>query len=207
MWATLQDQSFLLGAVLVTLVHATKFGELNLGNPVTGRYLALLPGAKVRDFVGPYAYHVALFAFLSVSLIAYYLVCQISPDILKGAAKLFGVPDAEKTIQEVPYPLYIAALFIGLTQPVVPVFSRFGEVQRTFSTIRSRYPDASLTSPRGWRAPSTFVPAQTSVIWREKCETFSAVMSSRPCKPTGTSLSTSCSSSGSISETRAPSTR
>ena len=132
MWATLQDQSFLLGAVLVTLVHATKFGELNLGNPVTGRYLALLPGAKVRDFVGPYAYHVALFAFLSVSLIAYYLVCQISPDILKGAAKLFGVPDAEKTIQEVPYPLYIAALFIGLTQPVVPVFSRFGEVQRDF---------------------------------------------------------------------------
>jgi hypothetical protein len=35
MWATLQDQSFLLGAVLVTLVHATKFGELNLANPVT----------------------------------------------------------------------------------------------------------------------------------------------------------------------------
>src|SRR6266446_7365765 len=101
MWATLQDQSFLLGAVLVTLVHATKFDELNLANPVTGRYLALLPGAKVRDFVGPYAYHVALFAFLSVSLIAYYLACQISPDILKGAAKLFGVADAEKTIQEV----------------------------------------------------------------------------------------------------------
>jgi hypothetical protein len=93
MWATLQDQSFLLGAVLVTLVHATKFGELNLANPVTGRYLALLPGAKVRDFVGPYAYHVALVAFLSASLIAYYLVCQISPDILKGAIKLFSDAD------------------------------------------------------------------------------------------------------------------
>ena len=67
MWTTLQDQSFLLGAALVIIVHATKFGELNLGNPVTGRYLALMPGAKVRDFVGPYAYHVALFAFLGVS--------------------------------------------------------------------------------------------------------------------------------------------
>src|SRR6516225_1006412 len=77
MWATLQDQSFLLGAVLVILVHATKFGELNLANPVTGRYLALLPGAKVRDFVGPYAYHVALLAFLSVSLVAYYLTSQV----------------------------------------------------------------------------------------------------------------------------------
>jgi hypothetical protein len=132
MWATLQDQSFLLGAVLVTLVHATKFGELNLGNPVTGRYLALLPGAKVRDFVGPYAYHVALLAFLTVSLTSYYLACQISPDILQGAAKLLGYVDADKTIQGVPYPLYVAALFIGLTQPIVPVFSRFGEAQRDF---------------------------------------------------------------------------
>src|SRR5262245_29112296 len=132
MWATLQDQSFLLGAVLVTLVHATKFGELNLANPVTGRYLALLPGAKVRDFVGPYAYHLALVAFLSVSLIAYYLVCQISPDILKGAIKLFSDANPETAIQGVPYPLYVAGLFIGLTQPIIPVFSRFGEAQRDF---------------------------------------------------------------------------
>src|SRR5215813_8271254 len=132
MWATLQDQSFLLGAVLVTLVHATKFGELNLANPVTGRYLALLPGAKVRDFVGPYAYHLSLVAFLGVSLIAYYLVCQISPDILKGAIKLFTDADPETAIRGVPYPLYVAGLFIGLTQPVIPIFSRFGEAQRDF---------------------------------------------------------------------------
>jgi hypothetical protein len=132
MWTTLQDQSFLLGAALVTLVHATKFGELNLGNPVTGRYLALLPGAKVRDFVGPYAYHISLFAFLGVSLISYYLCCQISPNILNGATKILGNVDADKTFQDVPYPLYVAALFIGLTQPVVPVFSRFGDAQRNF---------------------------------------------------------------------------
>jgi hypothetical protein len=132
MWTTLQDQSFLLGAALVTLVHATKFGELNFGNPVTGRYLALLPGAKVRDFIGPYAYHISLLAFLCVSLVSYYLCCQISPNILNGATKIFGNVDADKTFQDVPYPLYVAALFIGLTQPIVPLFSRFGEVQRNF---------------------------------------------------------------------------
>jgi hypothetical protein len=132
MWTTLQDQSFLLGAALVIFVHATKFGELNLGNPVTGRYIALLPGAKVRDFVGPYAYHIALFAFLAVSLVSYYLCCQISPNILKGATKVFGNVDADNTFHDVPYPLYVATLFIGLTQPIVPLFSRFGEVQRNF---------------------------------------------------------------------------
>jgi ABC-type multidrug transport system fused ATPase/permease subunit len=158
MWTTLQDQSFLLGAVLVTLVHATKFGELNLGNPVTGRYLSLMPGAKVRDFVGPYAYHIALFAFLSVSLISYYLCCRISPDILIGAAKFFGSGDADKTIQGVPYPLYVAALFIGLTQPIIPVVSRFGDVQRDFFHDRIEVPKRlidlaeRLTSAIGTRA-------------------------------------------------------
>jgi hypothetical protein len=132
MWTSLQDQSFLVGAAVVMLVHATKFGELNQGNPVTGRYLALLPGAKVKDFVGPYAYHIALFAFLAVSLISYYLCCQISPNIMKGATTVLGGVETDKTFQDVPYPLYVAALFIGLTQPVVPLFSRLGEAQRNF---------------------------------------------------------------------------
>jgi len=95
MWTTLQDQSFLLGAALVILVHATKFGELNLGNPVANRYIALMPGAKV----GPYAYHIALFAFLAVSFGSYYLCCQISPNILKGATKVFGNVDADNAGQ------------------------------------------------------------------------------------------------------------
>lgn len=132
MWAILQDQSVLVGAVLVAVFHAHKFSELNAGNPVTGRYLALLPGVKVRDFTGPYAYHIALAAFLSVSLIAYLLVCQLSPNILQGALKLLGNGAADKVMEGVPYPLYVAILFIGLTQPIVPVFSRFGDVQRDF---------------------------------------------------------------------------
>ena len=202
MWATLQDQSFLLGAVLVTLVHATKFGELNLANPVTGRYLALLPGAKVRDFVGPYAYHVALLAFLSVSLVAYYLACQISPDILKGAIKLFSDADPETAIRGVPYPLYVAGLFIGLTQPIIPVFRVSERPNGTFSTTRSKYLNASSISPRDWLATSRRARGRTNGFWQEKCETSSAATFSRLCKPTATSLFTSCSSSGSISMTQ-----
>jgi hypothetical protein len=131
-WTTLQDQYFLIGAALVAISHAVKFGELNSADPVTGRYIALLPGAKVRDFAGPYAYHMALAAFLGVSLTAYFFVCQISPDILKGAAGFFGGQKAQQAIEGVAYPLYVAALFVGLTQPIVPVFARVGDVQRDF---------------------------------------------------------------------------
>ena len=135
MWTTLQDQAFLLGAALIMLVHATKFDELNLGNPVTGRYLALLPGAKVRDFVGPYAYHIALFSFLVVSFVSYYLCCQISPNILNGATKLLGIADADKTFQDVPYPLYIAYRLFHCSRASV-------SCNETSFTIRSRCPDA-----------------------------------------------------------------
>ena len=66
---TLQQQSFLVGAALVAIYQATKFSQLNVGDPVTSRYIALLPGAKVRDFAGPYAYHITLAMFLGVSLV------------------------------------------------------------------------------------------------------------------------------------------
>jgi hypothetical protein len=131
-WATLQQESFLIGAALVLICQAAKFSQLNPGDPVTSRYVALLPGAQVRDFAGPYAYHIAFAAFLGASFVAYFLVCQISPDILKGVATLFGSEQTVKAVEGIPYPLYVAALFTGLTQPVVPVLSRFVDAQRNF---------------------------------------------------------------------------
>jgi hypothetical protein len=132
MWDTLYQEPFLLGAALVLIYQAAKFAELNLGDPVTSRYVALLPGAQVRDFAGPYAYELALGAFLLASLVGYFLCCHISPTILVGAAKLLGSADAEKLIEGVPYPLYIAALFMGLTQPIIPGLSQFETAQRDF---------------------------------------------------------------------------
>ena len=147
MWATLQDQYFLIGTALVAISHAVKFGELNSTDPVTGRYITLLPGAKVRDFTGPYAYHIALAAFLGVSLTAYFFVCQISPEILRGAAGFFGGPKAQQAIEGVAYPLYVAALFVGLTQPIVPVFAR-----RCAARLFSRSNRGSETRHRPCRA-------------------------------------------------------
>jgi hypothetical protein len=131
MWQTVYQQSFVLGAILVLIYQAAKFSELNLGDPITSRYVALLPGARVRDFAGPYAYHVALVAFLGASFLVYFLLCRISPTLLTGAAKLFGA-EAETRMQDIPFPLYIAALFMGLTQPIIPGLSQFESAQRDF---------------------------------------------------------------------------
>lgn len=139
MLQTLQQESFVVGAALVAICQATKFSQLNSGDPVTGRYVALLPGAKVRDFAGPYAYHLALATFLITSLVTYFLLCHVSPELVAGAAKLFGAPDPTSVMKGVQYPLYIAALFLGFTQPI-PLLSRFGDAQRDFFHDRIAVP-------------------------------------------------------------------
>jgi hypothetical protein len=55
MWDALQTQSFVLGAALVLIYQAARFGDIYAEDPVTSRYVSLLPGTGVRDFAGPRA--------------------------------------------------------------------------------------------------------------------------------------------------------
>ena len=102
--------------------------------------MALLPGAKVQDFSGRYAYHAALGAFLCASLVAYALLCHVGANTIAGAAQLAGGGDPSDKLQSVPLTLYVAALFMGLTQPVITSLSRFREVQRDFFHGRIEVP-------------------------------------------------------------------
>src|SRR5277367_3453377 len=137
----LQQQSFVVGAVLILIYQAARFGDIYAADPVTSRYVSLLPGAGVRDFAGPRAYNWARAAFLVASLMVYSLLCMISPNVLIGAVKLLSnSPDAEKIAQGVPLPLYIAALFMGLTQPIIPGLSQFQTAQLNFFHDRIEVP-------------------------------------------------------------------
>jgi hypothetical protein len=131
-WQTLLQHDVLVGATLVAIYQIAKFTELNLADPITRRYIALLPGVTVRDFAGAYAYYGALVSFIGVSLLIYFALCQLSPEVLRGAAKILINGDPPASLDSIPYPLYIAALFIGLTQPVIPILSQFGDAQRKF---------------------------------------------------------------------------
>jgi hypothetical protein len=133
MWDALQQQSFLVGAALILIYQAARFGEIYAGDPVTSRYDSLLPGTGVRDFAGPHAYHWALAAFLVASLVVYSALCLISPNVLTGAVKLLtNNGNADQIAEGVPLPLYIAALFMGLTQPIIPGLSQFQTAQLNF---------------------------------------------------------------------------
>jgi hypothetical protein len=141
MWDAVQQQSFLLGAALILIYQAAKFGEIYAGDAVTSRYVSLLPGAGVRDFAGPNAYNWALVAFLIASLGVYSLLCMLSPKVLIGAVSLLtDNPNAAKIAEGVPLPLYIAALFMGLTQPIIPGLSQFQAAQLNFFHDRIEVP-------------------------------------------------------------------
>lgn len=141
MWDALQQELFLFGAALVLIYQAAKFGNICAEDPVTSRYVSFLPSAGVRDFAGPQAYNWTLVAFLVTSLVTYSLLCMISPNVVIGAVKLLGNnADAEKIVQGVPLPLYIAALFMGLTQPIIPGLSQFQAAQVNFFHDRIEVP-------------------------------------------------------------------
>jgi hypothetical protein len=141
MWDALQQQSFIVGAALILIYQAARFGNIYAEDPVTNRYVSLLPGTGVRDFAGPHAYNWALVAFLVASLIVYSLLCMISPNVLIGGVKLLSnSADADKIAQGVPLPLYIAALFMGLTQPIIPGLSQFQVAQLNFFHDRIEVP-------------------------------------------------------------------
>ena len=133
-----QAAALVVGAFLLATYQAAKFAELDVADPITSRYVARFPGVKAKDFVGAHTYRLALLAFLAVSLLLYFAACQISAPILSGALKI--LTGNSQLPPNVPCPLYIAALFMGLTQPVIPVLARLGEAQRNFFHNRIEIP-------------------------------------------------------------------
>jgi hypothetical protein len=140
MLGTVEQQAFLIGAALVLVFQAAKFSQFNAADPNTSRYIALLPGTKVRDFAGPYGYYIGLAAFLGASFVLYALGCHVSPDIIKGIGRFLESDEAVAKIQMVPYPLYVAFMFMGLTQPFIPGFAQIGDAQRKFFHDRIKVP-------------------------------------------------------------------
>jgi hypothetical protein len=122
--------ALLFGATLLAVFQSAKFAELDITDPVTSRYVSLLPGAKAKDFASRSTYYVTLVFFLLVSLILYYLVCLISPQVLSGAIKQFT--NTSPQFEGIAFPLYVAALFMGLTQPVLPGLIKLEDALRTF---------------------------------------------------------------------------
>jgi hypothetical protein len=129
-----------VGGVLLATYQAAKFAELDMGDPTTRRYVARLPAARASDFVGAQTYGIGLCAFLAASLLLYYGACQFSGTILEGALKLFTGNASATVPTNIAKPLYIAALFMGLTQPVIPVLARLGDAQRNFFHKRIEIP-------------------------------------------------------------------
>ena len=93
MWQTLLQHDVLVGATLVAIYEVAKFTELNLADPITRRYIALLPGVTVRDFTSAYAYYGALVSFIGVSL----LICRTMPAFAGSPARRGQDPDQRRS--------------------------------------------------------------------------------------------------------------
>lgn len=126
----LHSFEFWFGAVLLLASQVAKFYELNSFDPVFGERSTLIPNLRADDFAGPRAFRGMLFAFLAITFLVYLVLCAASPTLLTGWAEVTdAVGDPNKYSESVPFPLYIAAALMGLTQPI-PGWTTIANLQR-----------------------------------------------------------------------------
>jgi hypothetical protein len=129
----LLSTEFWFGAAVLGAYQFAKFSELSSPDPDFAARSALFPNLRAIDFAGRLTYFTTLVAFLAATFLIYFILCKISPTILSGWAQVSGATLDEELkafIDTVNYPLYIAAAYIGFTQPGIPFLSNIGNVQR-----------------------------------------------------------------------------
>ncbi|HST95988.1 MAG TPA: hypothetical protein VLJ78_14540 [Microvirga sp.] len=127
----MSSAEFWFGAFVLCIYQVAKFSELNSLDPSFSARSAIIPNLRASDFAGRFLFYGSLTAFLLATFLGYLLLCAASPRLLAGWAKVTGLQgNPEDFVKSVPYPLYIAAAFMGLTQPAIPILSKIGDMQR-----------------------------------------------------------------------------
>ncbi|NGO50298.1 hypothetical protein [Allomesorhizobium camelthorni] len=124
---------FWFGAAVLGAYQFAKFSELSSLDPEFAARSATIPNLRAIDFAGRVTYCATLVAFLVATFLIYFVLCKVSPTILLGWAQVSGAQldeELKKFVDTVNYPLYIAAAYIGFTQPGIPFLSNIGNVQR-----------------------------------------------------------------------------
>ncbi|MGR9257474.1 hypothetical protein [Rhizobium leguminosarum] len=125
---------FWLGAALLMCFQIGKYGELNDQDEDLKPWYGAVPNLRVRDFLGFQKYVATLLLFLAVTFAGYVMACLISPSIITGWLRVTTASTAaaemKAYIDSVPYPLFIAAAFMGLTNQSIPGFAKIANLQR-----------------------------------------------------------------------------
>lgn len=131
MGTLLTSPDFWVGAVVLLAYQFAKFSELNAVDPSLAARAGVIPNLRASDFAGRTSFFSAMIVYLAATFAVFLLACSISPAILRGWAVISGTAGAhDELVESAPYPIYIAALYMGLTQPAIPGFSKISNVQR-----------------------------------------------------------------------------
>jgi hypothetical protein len=130
----LTSPEFWLGGALLAFFQIGKFGEINTVGADLKDQPAVIPNLRTRDFIGNQVYLGFLTIFILVTITAYFFVCLASPALISGWVRVTqGVAEDTRLmefVKSVPYPLFIAAAFMGLANQSVPGFSSIVNIQR-----------------------------------------------------------------------------
>lgn len=113
-WIPQPIDAFLVGVFIIAAVQYSRYKLILASREGMEDWISLLGTLRTRDFSGPGSYHLGLFIYLSLSVVAYALICTISPETLSGALTLSGASnEVVAQISKYNTPLYVVAIFLG----------------------------------------------------------------------------------------------
>jgi hypothetical protein len=134
MLSVLNSMEFWIGAILLCCFQVGKFSELNTLDEDLKDWPGGVLNLRASDFLGHKSYLGLLALFLLVTFAGFFLACLVAPSLILGWIRITSNDDISPKIDEifrtVPYPLYIAAAFMGLAHQAIPGFSRIANLQR-----------------------------------------------------------------------------
>ena len=181
---------FWAGAVALTFFQYAKFSEIDGQNDDLREWVGVLPSMKATDFIGHKLYVGALALFLLVTFLGYALVCLASPSLISGwiraTQESATAQSIEEAITSTPYPLYVAAVFMGLAHKSIPgverivnkqrdVFHEFVGIPKTVVDISTQFTLQVLGRTRSPEEKVDFIANLTSDEWVTKISAYADV--------------------------------
>ncbi|WP_157016430.1 hypothetical protein [Mesorhizobium xinjiangense] len=183
MLALFSSPAFWFGAAVLSFSQVGKFCEFSAPQTTPSPRSNLIAQLRPRDFTDAWTFNAALAAFLLASFAAYTLLCSVPPGVLEGWMTIAGGDSGRSHLTDPSiFPLIVAAMMVGLTQPFPgldrianfqkEVFHRWIGIPEHVARISAHFADEILARSDGPEALAAELEQMLSDQWIHRIGAF-----------------------------------
>lgn len=148
----LQSQFFWLGLIIIILTQAPTFLKVTNNNNLHPTGMFDFSDVNLNNLVDTPVFVRYFLFFLTTTVVIYILLCLIPPPVMAGVDSILSKEYNDNNNYGEMFPLYIAAMYIGVTRSGIPWLERIAPEQKKFFHSKMNVPfkvsDLALTGSR-----------------------------------------------------------